>query len=485
MWKLSSAIATLTVGLSASVAIAAGPFGSIHVGNWVGGAFTDDRTDTFSHCSASSEDQDRNSVAVEERSNGAMSLSFGDAAWHLRLGERFPVAITFDDRAHFQVSSTATADAMAESKVPNKAFLAWFMKSHLMIVRAKNQALHWRLISPDTLLATIANCVDKMRTSGTASAGDFSVPTPPVPATKEATVPITAEAPSAMQSQVAMSSSLLSTPATIAPGSTPTTRSAAAASPKEPTTTGALEPLGPGSRLPIPQQAARSTFSATEIPPTTRSFSDLRGAGFVIDSTGYIITANHVVSRCEKGIQGDLSGEGDLNLQLILTDETNDLALLRTQKKLKHNAMLRETAVLVGDPVLAFGYSAQGLPYLFTATWFVSSLSGNRDDSRFLQISLPTRFEGEGGGPLLDTEGNIVGLMTEGVSANRVTNTGETVPENVAFALKSGALRNFLDNSPVAYQVAEGRLELDMKQIVDRVKAYTVLVTCTAGDNSK
>ena len=34
-----------------SIAQAGGPFGTIHVGNWVGGAFSDD-TGKFSHCAA-------------------------------------------------------------------------------------------------------------------------------------------------------------------------------------------------------------------------------------------------------------------------------------------------------------------------------------------------------------------------------------------------------------------------------------------------
>jgi hypothetical protein len=37
----------------ASSAFAAGPFGSLHVGNWKGGAYTDDKTGAFSHCAAS------------------------------------------------------------------------------------------------------------------------------------------------------------------------------------------------------------------------------------------------------------------------------------------------------------------------------------------------------------------------------------------------------------------------------------------------
>ena len=35
-----------------SIASAKGPYGNIHVGQWKGGAFTDDNTGAFSHCGA-------------------------------------------------------------------------------------------------------------------------------------------------------------------------------------------------------------------------------------------------------------------------------------------------------------------------------------------------------------------------------------------------------------------------------------------------
>ena len=33
-------------------AVAKGPFGSIKIGHWAGGAYTDDKTGAFSHCAA-------------------------------------------------------------------------------------------------------------------------------------------------------------------------------------------------------------------------------------------------------------------------------------------------------------------------------------------------------------------------------------------------------------------------------------------------
>jgi len=44
--------AAVTSTLLSSGAFAAGPFGTIHVGHWQGGAYTNDTTGAFSHCVA-------------------------------------------------------------------------------------------------------------------------------------------------------------------------------------------------------------------------------------------------------------------------------------------------------------------------------------------------------------------------------------------------------------------------------------------------
>jgi hypothetical protein len=51
--KLKVVVATLLSSLIAiSAAEARGPYGSFNVGNWKGGAYTNDRTGAFSHCAA-------------------------------------------------------------------------------------------------------------------------------------------------------------------------------------------------------------------------------------------------------------------------------------------------------------------------------------------------------------------------------------------------------------------------------------------------
>jgi len=54
------------------------------------------------------------------------------------------------------------------------------------------------------------------------------------------------------------------------------------------------------------------------------------------------------------------------------------------------------------------------------------------------------------------------------------------IPENINFAIKTGALRDFLDNSVVSYQMAEAQGEVKTADIARDARAYTLLVSCTA-----
>jgi hypothetical protein len=56
--------------------------------------------------------------------------------------------------------------------------------------------------------------------------------------------------------------------------------------------------------------------------------------------------------------------------------------------------------------------------------------------------------------------------------------TGE-IPENINFAIKTGAVRDFLDNSAVSYRTAEPKIELKTADIAQSARGYTILISCT------
>ena len=136
-----------------------------------------------------------------------------------------------------------------------------------------------------------------------------------------------------------------------------------------------------------------------------------------------------------------------------------------------------------GDSVIAIGFPFHGLltSDFTVTTGIISSLAGIFNDTRFLQISAPIQ-PGNSGGPLLDTGGTIVGVVAEKLNALKVARATGEIPENINFAIKTGALRDFLDNSVVPYRTSEPAGDKKTADIASAARAYTMLITCMARD---
>jgi hypothetical protein len=63
------------------IAHAGGPYGSIRIGNWIGGAFTDDNNGAFSHCSAGSSYGNGVSLIVGQNATSSWLLGFASPAF--------------------------------------------------------------------------------------------------------------------------------------------------------------------------------------------------------------------------------------------------------------------------------------------------------------------------------------------------------------------------------------------------------------------
>ena len=139
------------------------------------------------------------------------------------------------------------------------------------------------------------------------------------------------------------------------------------------------------------------------------------GSGFIIKSTGEILTNNHVVNGSEK-LTVTLADKKVYNAKVLGTDRANDLALIRidTGRKLPSLPLGNSDTLVVGQKVLAIGN-----PFRFAGTLttgVVSSLGRDIDtEDRRLEGMIQTDAAinpGNSGGPLLDSHGNVIGINT-------------------------------------------------------------------------
>src|SRR5262249_5865222 len=159
----------------ASSAYAKGPFGSIHIGNWAGGAYTNDATGQFSHCAAAASYRSGIVFLVGANALGGWSLGFMHQAWQLSVGEVIPIDLTFDGRNQFHVFGTAQTPNFVMVPMPNSSsLLRDFRRSGTMAASAKGNVFQFNLNETAQLLPALANCVATVTKHGLSAAHDFT-----------------------------------------------------------------------------------------------------------------------------------------------------------------------------------------------------------------------------------------------------------------------------------------------------------------------
>jgi S1-C subfamily serine protease len=203
------------------------------------------------------------------------------------------------------------------------------------------------------------------------------------------------------------------------------------------------------------------------------------GTGIVVAGDGAVITNAHVVQGCtapEVVVNGERL-TGTVKAQ----DGANDLALLQVPHHWTAVAQFRDGAgIRQGDSVVAVGYPLTGLlaPDVNVTTGAVSALSGIANDTRHLQFTAPVQA-GNSGGPLLDMDGHVVGVVRAKLNALAVASAIGDIPQNINFAIKAAIVRNFLDANSVAYAASPGRHQLSAADVGDIARNFTVLIECS------
>jgi S1-C subfamily serine protease len=186
---------------------------------------------------------------------------------------------------------------------------------------------------------------------------------------------------------------------------------------------------------------------------------------------GAIVTNHHVIDGCSRlRVNGTAA-------QVRGSDARSDLALLGATLP-GPSVSLRAQRAAVGEPVAVAGFPLRGLLSGFNlTTGNLSSLSGLGGDTRYLQITAPVQ-PGNSGGPLLDSAGNLMGVVVSKLNAVKMAEVTGDIPQNVNFAIHVNVLRSFLDANSVDYNSASSDKPLAPTAIAEKARGFTVLVEC-------
>jgi S1-C subfamily serine protease len=150
------------------------------------------------------------------------------------------------------------------------------------------------------------------------------------------------------------------------------------------------------------------------------------GTGEIITSTGEILTNNHVVDR-STSIQVTIAGRSQTySAHVIGVDPSSDIALIQIDGNvagLPTVSFASSSSVKVGDPIVAIGNAlgqggtpdvSQGSITALDQTITASEGGSKSEQLTGMLQSDATIYPGDSGGPIVNSSGQVVGMITAG-----------------------------------------------------------------------
>jgi serine protease Do len=210
-------------------------------------------------------------------------------------------------------------------------------------------------------------------------------------------------------------------------------------------------------------------------PPQASPHASLASGTAFYVARNVLLTASHVVSGCQRIGLAD-----GTRLELLASDSELDVAALSADAPASAWLSLdRAHAGRLGQTLHAAGYPYYNIAgtSLHLTAGNVSSLADVNDDPRFFSFSAPVQ-PGNSGGPLIDAEGAVVGVVVSRLSERYIAEATGTLPQNINYGLSGSELTGFLRRSAIDPE-PEGLAQFDMeKGVPDGFEAAIVPVLC-------
>jgi S1-C subfamily serine protease len=204
------------------------------------------------------------------------------------------------------------------------------------------------------------------------------------------------------------------------------------------------------------------------------------GSGFVIDRAGHIVTNYHVVQDADE-VTVSFSNRDRVRARIVGVDPSTDVAVLKVDEKSRALSPLtlgRSSSVRVGDPVFAIG-NPFGLERSLTAG-IVSALQRRIAAPTIAPAAIDEVIqtdaqinEGNSGGPLLNANGEVIGVNTAIVTGSAY----ESGNLGIAFAVPIDTVREVAAQLIEEGRVARPFLGVGVREITEELAQVFQLPT--------
>lgn len=209
------------------------------------------------------------------------------------------------------------------------------------------------------------------------------------------------------------------------------------------------------------------------------------GSGVIIDSNGTIVTNHHVIAGNSK-IHIITSDGKEFDAKVIVSDQQTDIALLQIESEQDKNFPILELGdsdvVEVGDPVLAIG-NPFGLGSTVTSGIVSAVGRGASNVSNynfFIQTDAAINM-GNSGGPLVNMDGQVIGINTAIQSPNGgFIGIGFAIPSNTVLNLIKNISKDYTGNLKIIHPWLGGQFQnmtAEMREAMGIKESGCVIVT--------
>ena len=200
-----------------------------------------------------------------------------------------------------------------------------------------------------------------------------------------------------------------------------------------------------------------------------RQLGNWTGTAFLVAPNVFMTNA-HVSDGAHRIRLSSL--QGNLDAEPIISDSTNDLALLRVATPSHLQALpFRSNGVGLAQSITTLGYPLAGLmgSGIQVTQGVISGLFGAHNDIRLLQFTAPIQ-PGSSGSPLLDETGAVLGVVSSTF----------THAQNMNFAIRHSLAIALMEAANIQYTLQSSAQTLSAAQMVTQTQNAIWRVECAS-----